>query len=153
MPFYNSFKGDVMTGAINLSADTVMGAGATIKVVLLSASYTPDIDAHTRYSSISAHEISLADPGRTVGYTGGGLWLSGVTFSIDNSNDRAALDASDSTWPNATITARYAAIVKVRGGHGNFDNLLGYIDFGSNQSSSNGNFTISWNALGVMLLT
>jgi hypothetical protein len=81
------------------------------------------------------------------------LWLSGAAFSTDLTNDRAAFDADDSTWPASTITARYAAIVKVRGGHGNFDNLVGYIDFGSNQSSSNGAFTIQWNSLGVMLLT
>ena len=42
---YNSFKKEVST-AINLATNT-------IKVMLVSSAYTPDIDAHTRRSDIT----------------------------------------------------------------------------------------------------
>lgn len=153
MPCYNSYKYDTLTGAISLSADA---AANKIAVILLSASYTPDIDAHTRYGNISAHEINVADPGRTVGYSAGGQILSAGAFAVDNSNDRGTWDnTADITWASSTITARYAALVKIRssGLNKELDNLIAYIDFGSNQSSSSGNFTIQWNASGILALS
>ena len=153
MPLYNSFKKDTMTGGIQLSADAAAGL---LKVILLSASYTPDIDNHVRYTSLSAHEISFAHPAYAVGYFAGGQAVSAsLAFSTDTGNDRSAFDAADNTWASSTITARYLALVKVRTGGLNKENdpLVGYIDFSSDKSSSNGNFTISWDSLGVMLFT
>lgn len=151
LPLFNSFKKDQLTGAIAISADAVAGL---IKVILLSASYTPDIDSHTRYGQVSAHEVSVA--GSPTGYPSGGQAVSAsLAFSTDTANDRAAFDAGDITWSSSTITARYAVLVKVRsaGLNKDLDNLIGYIDFGSNQSSSNGNFTIQWDSLGILLLS
>jgi hypothetical protein len=153
MPVYNIGKYDMMRGQISVSADA---SAKSLFVILLSASYTGDIDAHTRYRDLSAHEISVADPGRTVGYSSGGQCLSGTPVcTVDNTNDWAKFDADDITWVSSTITARYLAIVKIRaaGANKENDNILGYIDFGSNQSSSNGNFTIQWNTNGILLLT
>lgn len=153
MPLYNSFKRDQLTAAIALSADSNNGL---IHVILLSASYTGNLDSHTRYGDISAHEINVADPGRIVGYPAGGQAISAsLTFTQDNTNDRGAWDAADITWASSTITARYAALVKVRnnGLDKQNDNLIGYIDFGADRSSSNGNFTIQWDSLGVMLFS
>jgi hypothetical protein len=150
MPLYNSFKADLLGGAVGVSADA---AGGTLRVLLLSASYTPDVDTHTRYSDLSAHEVNLHG---ATGYAAGGLALSGsLAITFDTTNDRGYFDAADVTWGSSTITARYLAIVKVRaaGVNKNLDNLVGYIDFGSNQSSSNGNFTLQWNASGILLLT
>ncbi len=149
----NVFKVDSMTGAVVLSADAVNNKN--IFVILLSASYTPDIDAHVRYRDCSAHEVNITGPVAT-GYSAGGQCMSASnTFTQDNSNDRAAWDSADITWTSSTITARYAAIVKIRaaGLNKELDNLIGIVDFGSNQSSSNGSFTIQWNANGVLLLT
>mgnify|MGYP000647426247 FL=1 len=76
-------------------------------------------------------------------------------FAVDNTNDRATWDSADISWLSSTITARYAAIVKIRSGGANkdLDNLIGIIDFNSDQSSSNGTFTIQWNSIGVLSLT
>lgn len=151
MPLYNSFKKDQLTGAVSLSADAVLGV---LRVILVSASYTPNIDTHTRYGDVSAHEINVA--GSPTGYPAGGQAISGsLQFTVDTTNDRATFDAADNTWSSATITARYAVIVKVRssGLNKENDNLIGYVDFGSDQSSSNGNFTIQWNSVGVIAFT
>lgn len=153
MPFTNSFKSDQLTGAVSLSADAAAGL---IKVILLSASFVPNIDTQTRYRDVSAAEISVADPGRTVGYSSGGQALSAsIVISADNGNDRAFFDAADVSWPSATITARYIALVKVRanGANKENDNLIGYIDMASDQTSSNGTFQIAWNSAGVILFS
>jgi hypothetical protein len=153
MPCYNSYKYDTLTGAISLSADA---AANKIAVILLSASYTPDIDAHTRYGNISAHEVNIADPGRIVGYVAGGQILSAGAFAVDNTNDRGTWDnTADTTWATSTIGARYAVIVKIRNGGLNkeLDNLISYFDFGSTQSSSSGNFTLQYNANGILAIT
>lgn len=153
MPLYNSYKIDTMTGGVVLSADAAAGL---LRVILVSGSYTGDIDAHTRYRDVSAAEISVADPGRTVGYFSGGQAISAsVTFTQDNTNDRGVFAAANNTWTSSTITARYAVILKQRasGLNKDLDNLVGYIDFGSNQSSSNGSFTIQWNASGIILFS
>lgn len=126
-----------------------------IKVILLSASYTGNIDSHTRYRDVSAHEVSVTGP-IAVGYVAGGQAVSGsLVFAVDNTNDRATIDAADITWPSSTIAARYAVLVKIRasGANKENDNLVGYLDFGSTQSSSNGNFTISWNSVGIIAFT
>lgn len=152
MPLYNSFKSDQLTGAVSLSADMTAGL---VKVILLSASYTGDIDAHTRYRDVSAHEVSVTGPIAT-GYSAGGQAVSAsLVFAVDNTNDRATVDAADNTWTSSTITARYAVLVKVRNGGANKenDNLIGYIDFGQNYSSSNGSFVIQWNSVGVIAFT
>lgn len=153
MPFYNSGKRDVLEGAVSLSADAAAGR---LFCILVSGSYSPDIDAHFRYGSVSAHEVNVADPGRTVGYNAGGLALSAsVAFATDTTNDRGTFDAADVTWASSTIAARYAVIVKIRnaGANKELDNLVAFIDFGSTQSSSNGNFSIQWNSSGILALT
>lgn len=154
MPLYNSYKKDAMTGAVVLSADSAAVNG--LKVILLSASYAGSIDNHTRYRDISAAEISIAHPAFAQGYFSGGQALSaGNTFTQDNTNDRGAWDSGDITWTSSTITARYLAIVKVRDGglDKENDNVVGYIDLGSDQSSSNGSFTIQWSSNGIILFT
>lgn len=150
MPYYNSGKRDLLQGAVSLSADAVNGL---LRVILVSGSYTPDIDAHTRYRDVSAHEVNVADPGRIVNYFAGGQALSAsVSFTTDTTNDRGTFDAADLTWVTATIAARYAIILKQRNGGSDKenDNLVTYIDFGSTQSSSSGNFAIQWHANGIL---
>lgn len=152
MPLYNSGKADMMTGAIALSADALAGL---LRVILLSASYVGDIDSHLRYTSLSAHEVSVTGPIAT-GYSSGGQAISAsIVISADNGNDRAYFDAADNSWTSSTITARYAAILKQRasGANKELDNLVGYLDFGSDKSSSNGTFQIAWNSAGIILFT
>jgi hypothetical protein len=153
MPLYNSAKKDFLTGAISVSADAAAGL---LHAILLSASYSGDIDSHTRYRDISAAEISVAHPAFAQGYFANGLSLSASNvFAQDDSNDRGSWDSADVTWTSSTITARYLAIVKVRNGglDKENDNLIGYIDLGSDQSSSNGSFSIQWSANGIILFT
>lgn len=135
---YNSFKRDSMVGAFNLSADT-------LKVVLVTSGYTPNIDTHTKYSDITNEVVG-------VGYTTSGSTLAGVVVSADLTGDKAILDANDVTWASSTITAAGAVIFKANGSAASSP-LIGYVDFGGSKSSSNGDFVIQWNASGILTLT
>lgn len=58
-------------------------------------------------------------------------------------------DSADPTWAASTITnARYAVLRKANGGSASADELLGYLDFGGNVSSSDGSLTITVHAAG-----
>lgn len=152
MPSYNSFKKDILTGSISLSSDCANGL---IKIILVSASYTPDIDAHQRYTSVSAHEISFAHPAFAQGYNSTGHGVSGGTFTQDDGDNEGVWDSPDISWASSTITARYAVLVKVRnlGLDKQNDNLIAYFDFGSDKSSSSGTFTLQFDTEGILNIT
>jgi hypothetical protein len=118
----------------------------TIKVALLSSSYTPDQDAHDYLNDVSTYEVS------GTGYTAGGNTLASKTATYDSANNVIVLDAADTTWASSTITARYAVIYDSTG-TASTSALIGYVDFGSDQSSTNGNFTITWDSTGIVRIT
>ena len=135
---YNSFKRDIMNGSIDLDTDT-------INVMLVTATYTPDQDAHTKRSDITNEVVGT-------GYVAGGAPLAGKTVTADNTDNEGVFDATDLSWATATITARAAVLYKARGGASSADELLCYVDFGSNITSTAGTFLITWNAEGILNL-
>jgi len=135
---YNSFKRDSMVGVFNLSADT-------LKVALVTSSYSPNIDTHAKYSDITNEVVGA-------GYSTSGQTLAGVTITEDTVNDKAYLDANDVDWTSSTITAAGAVIYKVSGAAATSP-LVGYVDFGGSKSSSNGDFIIQWNVNGILSLS
>lgn len=135
---YNSFKRDIMNGSIDLDTDT-------IKVMLVTSSYSPNIDTHDKRDDVT-NEVS------GTGYTSGGASLANKAVSADTTNDRGVFDADDVTWSSSTITARGAVLYKSRGGASSADELICYFDFGSDKVSSNGDFVISWSANGILTL-
>lgn len=136
--FYNSFKVDIQSGNIDIDTDT-------IKCALVTSAYTPNIDTDTKWSNVT-NEVS------GTGYSAGGATLASITVTQDNTNDRGVVDAADVTWSTATITARAAVLYKSTG-TASTSPLICYIDFGSDQTSSGGNFVIQWNASGIFALT
>lgn len=133
---YNSFKRDIMNGSIDLDTDT-------IKCMLVTSSYTPDQDAHDKRDDIT-NEVS------GTGYTAGGFELDNKTVTVDNTDNEGVFDADDETLSTATITARGAVCYKSRGGASSADELIVYIDFGSDITSTGGNFVVTWNAEGIL---
>lgn len=135
---YNSFKKDILSGAIDLTSDT-------IKVALVTSSYTPDQDGDADFSDVS-DEIT------GTGYTAGGATLTSLSVTQDNTNDRGVFDADDVTWSTSTITARGAVVYKSTGTSAT-SNLICYIDFSTDQVSSAGDFKITWSADGIVYLS
>lgn len=135
---YNSFKRDIMNGSIDLDTDT-------INVMLVTSAYTPDQDAHTKRSDIT-NEVA------GTGYSAGGAALAGKSVTADNTDNEGVFDATDLTWAASTITARGAVLYKARGGASSADELICFFDFTTDRSSSAGDFTIQWNAEGILNL-
>ena len=133
---YNIFRAELLNGNIDLVNDT-------IKVMLLTNAYTPDVDAHTYISDVSANEVSGS------GYTAGGATLANKSVTQDNTNDRGVFDADDVSWPNSTITARYAVLYKDTGTPSTSP-ILAIYDFGSDQTTNNVEFKITWGANGLI---
>lgn len=140
----NAFKGRLLgddsqiSTAVNLKTDT-------IKLMLVTSSYTPDIDADVFVSTPDDNEV-----GNSGTYAAGGATLS-VTCSTDDTDDEGVFDATDVSFTSATITARYAVIYKSTG-TATTSPIVCVIDFGSNQSSSNGTFSIAFAAEGIINL-
>lgn len=135
---YNAFKMFIMNGAIDLDTDT-------IHVALVTSSYTPDQDAHDYFNDVT-NEVS------GTGYTAGGSALASKAVTQDNTDNEGVFDANDVAWTTSTITARGAVLYKKRGGASSADELIAYIDFGSDKISTAGTFTIAWNAEGILNL-
>lgn len=119
----------------------------TIKVALVSSSYTPNQDTHDYWDDVVANEVT------GTGYTAGGATLASKTNTYDSATNTTVLDAADPVWSSSTLTARYAVIYSDAGASNSLKALLGYIDFGSDQSSTNGNFTVTFDATGVVRIT
>jgi hypothetical protein len=137
---YGQFLSQALNKEIDWDTDT-------IKVALLTNSYTPDQDAHNYLDDVVANEVT------GTGYTAGGATLANKTNTYNTGTNVIVLDADDVTWSSSTITARYAVIYDASPSTNATKPLIGYVDFGSDQSSSNGNFTITWDATGIVRIT
>lgn len=142
---YNNYKALALSGTINLVSDDV-------KVMLVADTYTAARNNtakqnHTVTGDLGANEAvdSLSS------YTVGGTSLAGKTITINTAANEARFDANDVSWESSTITAS-GAVVYVDGGTPATNYLIAYIDFESNQSSSNGTFQIVWNSEGIVNL-
>lgn len=126
---YNSFKRDIMNGSIDLDTDT-------IKLMLVTSTYVPNQDTHTKRSDIT-NEVT------GTGYVAGGFALVNKSVTQNNTTDAGVFTADAINIPNATITARGCVLYKSRGGASSADELIAYGDFEADITSTNGIFTIS----------
>lgn len=135
MPIVNTAKKKLLDGDIDFANDT-------IKLMLLTSSHTPNIDTEEFIDDVSTNEVSPSGS-----YSAGGGTLASVSVTVDNTNDRAYVDATDVSFTSATITARYAYLYKDTGTPATSP-IIGYYDYGSNQSSTGGTFTHTFTAPG-----
>jgi hypothetical protein len=118
------------TGAIDYDTDT-------FKAMLLTSGYTPSKN-HVFRSDLGANESSGA------GYTAGGITLATPTVTINTTTHEVTVGfGSTVTFPTVTVTARYLAIYKSRGGAATADELVGVVDLGSSLSSTAANFQVT----------
>lgn len=133
---YNSAKTGFLKGDIDLDAPC--------NVALVTSTYTPNIDTHDFFNDVT-NEVAGS------GYVAGGITLSSTTVILDTTGDEAEFDAADITWATSTLTARGAVLYRNTGTAATSP-LIAYFDFGSDQTSSAGNFTIAWNSEGLLNL-
>ena len=119
-----SFKVQILGGDFDFSS----GTADTFKIALFTSSATLGA-ATTAYAT--TNEAS------GTGYSAGGNTLT-ISQVPTSSGTTAFLDFADTTWSSATITARGALIYKSGGGNP----AVAVLDFGSDKSSTAGDFTI-----------
>lgn len=134
---YNGFKGSLLNVDIDLLVDT-------IKVALVTSAYTPNQDTHLDFADVT-NEVT------GTGYTAGGATLGTKAVTVDTTDNEGVFDAADVTWASSTITARGAVLYMSTGTAGT-SLLICYLDFGTDQTSTAGDFTIAWNAEGIINL-
>jgi len=124
-----SFKVELLNG-IHAFGTTVARGGTTadsMYIALFTSSASLDATT-TAYST--TNEVS------GTGYTAGGNSLTAVAPT--SSGTTAYLDFNDTTWSTATITARGALIYNST----QSDKAVAVLDFGSDKTSTAGDFTI-----------
>ncbi len=117
-----------------------------IKVMLTTSTYVPDQDTHDYKDDVTNEVVGT-------GYTATGEALASKTVTYTAGTNKHVLDAADVTWSASTITARIAVIYDSSPATDPTRPLLSYQDFISDQSSSGGDFTIQWNASGIIEIT
>lgn len=140
---YNYFKAGIQTGTFDLDAT---GNGA-VWVALVNNSYTFSADHNFVGEFIGTYQVSGS------GYTSGGVALSSPHVYKDDTADYGAFRGSNVLWASSTITAKGAVLYRSSGSGFASDGLICYVDFGSDYTSSNGTFTIQWNASAIVYLT
>ena len=140
---YNNFKEQLMEEFFNLAS-----GGDTVELSLHTG-YTPDIDAHTQWSDVSATEYSTG-----TNYTAGGETLANQDATQDNTNDRGVFDADNVTWsslgPLAGSATPSDAILWDNSAAG--DELICYWELGTT-ATNGGDYTLAFGANGIILLT
>jgi hypothetical protein len=121
-----SFKVQILSGAQNFNTGTTK----VYKIALFTSSATLGAGT-TTYTGSTTGEVANGG-----GYTTGGKIL--VVSQVPTSTGTTAfIDFSDVTWTSATITARGALIY-----NSTDDTAVAALDFGSDKTSTDGDFTI-----------
>lgn len=131
---YNEAKKEFLNGALNL-------AGQTLKVMLVTG-YTPNIDTHTGYSSVSSFEVT------GTGYTTGGVTLTTKSVTKNTTSDRGVFDADDAAWTGLNIGTPGHAIL-YSDSHAS-KCVIAYWEVTT--PTNGGNYTLQFNADGVLTL-
>jgi hypothetical protein len=127
-----SFKVEILNGIHAFGTTVTRGATTpdTFKIALYTSSAT--LDATTTVYS-TTNEVATGG-----NYTAGGNTL--TTVAPTSSGTTAFLDFNDTTWSSSTITANGALIYNST----QSNKAVAVLAFGSDKSSSGGNFTIQF---------
>lgn len=119
-----------------LASKIIDFANDSFKIILMGTGFTFDKDTHHGYADVSASELSSGN-----GYTQNTKTLAGVAVTEDDTDDRCEI-----TWSNVTWTASGGAIGPSPGAiifddtvtTPTDDPIVGYIDFGGDQTQADG---------------
>lgn len=111
-------------------------ANDVFKIILMATGFTFNKDTHHGYADVSASELANGN-----GYSTGGNTLAGVAVTEDDTDNRTEV-----TWDNTSWTASGGAIGPSPGAiiyddtptSPQADPIIGYIDFGGDQTQADG---------------
>ena len=151
---YNIAKGAFNDGTLDW--DTSTG----IKVALVSTKYIANADHD--YFDVNASTMDPAAHGLSstaAGYSTNGEFLTGKAVTVQDGNDRAILDATDSTWGGLDGGVLGGAVVfNIPSGAGAASSLWELICYNNSTTafpftSNGGDFTIQWSSAGLLTLS
>ena len=125
---YDSFVDDVSKGNVT-SADTFY-------LMLVTSSYVPNKGTHLKRSDVT-NEVGASGT-----YAAGGAATACVEAK-DTGNHWVTWTFTGPSFTSATITAAAGVIYKHRGGASTADELVAYVDFGANITSTAGTFAVT----------
>ena len=128
---------------LQMSGGTKVDDGDTLKVLLTTSSYTPDVDTHDFVDDIT-NELGSGD-----GYTTGGATLGSKTVTYDSANNRTELDCADVSWTFTAAKSPKWAVLYKDTGTASTSPLIAYWDLGT-LSGITGLLTLQVNAEGML---
>jgi hypothetical protein len=135
--FYNNYHEELGKGSIDYTSDTFY-------LMLMTEAYTPDIDTE-------AFRSDLSNESSGTNYTAGGQEVASVTWTQNNTDNRAVLDFADEVYLNVTLPSVAGGVLYKRTGADTTDILICYFDFtGGDQSVAANDFTVTPDAAGVL---
>jgi hypothetical protein len=140
--FVAEAKLKILNQTIKLNSDTFKLA-LTNSSVAISPTFT-GTSTNAQYSDIIAGEVQGS------GYTAGGQVIGSPTLTLANST--VTFNGNAVSWTSATIAATNAVVYSNTATN---KDILGYMSLDSNAntiSSTNGTFTVSFNAAGLFTL-
>lgn len=143
MNLYDNFRKKQVSGSGAVDLTTL-----TVKLMLVTGSYTPNQNTHDFRDDLGATEVS------GTGYTAGGNVISTITASLDGSGN-VVIDGNDpATWTQNAggfSTARRAILYVARGGASSADELIAYsADFGADIGNVAADLIITLSASGIL---
>lgn len=122
----NNFKVLIANGSVDFDGDT-------FKAIAMQYGFVFSRTTHDLYADVSAYELSTG-----YGYTAGGVTLTGVAITQNDTDG-----TSDITWNNITWTASGGDVGPIAGAilyddTVTGDPIVGYIDFGGSYSVADG---------------
>ena len=139
---FSNFPKNLMKGKFG----DLSNAGVVVKCLLMTSSASISQENWETLTDVNTdgHEVS------GTGYSAGGA--EATTKTATESTKVTTFDADNVTWSSSTITARYSVLYLSTGTAGT-SYLIGYADFDADKSSSSGDFTVQWDASGILTLT
>ena len=120
----------------------------SIKVALLTSSYTPDLDAHDYFDDVTSYQVTAT------GYTSGGVALGSVSWTYDSGTNTYTFDAADPSWTiTGSCTARYAVVYDSTPATDATRPLMFLINLGEDKTATDGTFKLTLNASGLFTAT
>ena len=132
-----SFKVALLDGEMDFSSDT----SQVFRIALYTSSATLSAATTAYGGTIGVSVDPNGECPATGNYNAGGNVLTIATNPTNGgSGTTAFLDFADTTWANATITARGALIYKV----GGTNPAVAVLDFGADKTSTAGDFQVQF---------
>lgn len=137
---------------INTAAES-LESETDVRGALVLDTYTPDYTAHAFWNSAAAGEPGEHEATGT-GYTAGGNLITATEITL--ATGVLTYDGADLSWTSSTITDAMAVVGFLQVGADlttPADDMLAFLsDFVTAASTSNGTFTVQWNAAGIFTI-